>query len=152
MAVEHTEILQVFQGHISIRNIDLIITKLENDLKKGHYRTTFKFHEDISQFRMKKRYFNFAIFYGCRTYWDLRGFQGRIFIRNIDLIITNVENDLEVGHHNTTFKFHEDIPQFRMKARSLKFASPTSRTVSLHYVRRLTEVLADWKLQLSFDY
>ena len=50
-------------------------------------------------------------------------FQVRISTRNIDLIITKLENDLGIGYHHTTFKFHEDIPQFRMKTRSVKFAS-----------------------------
>ena len=62
MAAELTEIRQVFQGRISIRNIDLILTKLGNDLDIGQFHTTVRFHEDISIFKMKTRSFNFALF------------------------------------------------------------------------------------------
>ena len=55
-------ISHVFQWPISIRNIYLIVIKLENDLDVGHINTTVKFHEDISPFRVKTRSFDFAIF------------------------------------------------------------------------------------------
>ena len=123
MAAELTDIWHVFQWRISIEYIDL---------DKGHQHTTFKFHGDISPFRMKTRSFNFAIFYGCLTYWDLTCFSKAHFCKKFDLIITKPENDLDIGHHHTTFKFHDDISQFIMKTRSLKFASPTSQTASMH--------------------
>ena len=57
MAAELIEILHVFQWGISIRNIRVIITKLENDLDIGQFDTTVNFHVDIPQFRssMKTR-------------------------------------------------------------------------------------------------
>ena len=62
MAAELTGIGHVFQWRISIRSIDLIITKLENDLDIGPNNTTSKFHDDISAFRMKTGSFNFTFF------------------------------------------------------------------------------------------
>ena len=62
MATELTEILHVFQWPISIRNVDLILTKLENDLDIGQFDSTAKFHEDRSPFNMEMRSFNFTFF------------------------------------------------------------------------------------------
>ena len=109
-------------SRISIRNIDLITTRLENDLEIGHCNTICKFHEAISPFRMKTRSFNFAIFLWPPNFLRFDVFQRRISVTNIDQITTKLENDLEIGHHNTTFKFHEDISPFRIKMRSFNFA------------------------------
>ena len=74
---------------------------------------------------MKKRSFDFAMFFfGRQTYWDLKCFffQWRLSIKNIDLIITDIENDFDRGHINVTFKFYEDILPFRVKTGSFNFA------------------------------
>ena len=71
---------------------------------------------------MKTRAFDFAMFVMAA---ELTGiwyvFQQRIYIRNIDLIITKLENHLDTGHHNSNIYLLENISLFRVKMRSLKF-------------------------------
>ena len=38
------------------------MTKLDNDLDRGHINTAFKAHEDILPFGVKTKSFNFAMF------------------------------------------------------------------------------------------
>ena len=61
-AAELSGILHVFQWHISIRNIYLIITKLENEFDLYNHNNTAKSHEDIITYRLKTRSFKFDIF------------------------------------------------------------------------------------------
>ena len=49
-------------------------------------------------------------------------FQKRFYIRNIDLIITKLENDLDIGQLHIAVKFDEDIPPIMMKTRSFDCA------------------------------
>ena len=51
----------VLQEHISVRNIYLAITKLNNYVCQGYYHNTSKFVEDIKPFRVKMRSFKFGI-------------------------------------------------------------------------------------------
>ena len=66
-----TGIWYTFQLGISIRNINLIITKLENDPEIGHHQTIFKFHDHLG---WKWDHLILLFFYGRRTYWDLTCF------------------------------------------------------------------------------
>ena len=122
MAAELTENWHVFQWRISTRNVDLILTKLENDLDIGQFDSTVKFHEDISPLKMKLRSFILLFFMAAELTEIWHVFQWRISIRNIDLIITKLENDLDIGQFNFPVKFYQDILPFRMKTRSFNFA------------------------------
>ena len=116
-------IWHVSQEPISIRNIYLILTKLENDLDIGQFHITTKFHEDLSPFMMKTRSFDFDLFFnGPETLGIWHVFQERTSVRNIYLILTKLENDLHIGQFDTTAKFHEDILPFMTKTRSFDFA------------------------------
>ena len=79
----------------------------------------FTFNEDFLPFRRKTRSLNFAIFYGCRTYWDLTCFLKAHFYEKY---VPKLKNDLDIDQNHTALKFHEDIPPFRVKMRSLNFA------------------------------
>ena len=56
-------------------------------------------------------------------YWDLISyvFQQRIYIRNIDVILTKFEHYLRQGYCHNTSKFQEDISPFRMKLKARSF-------------------------------
>ena len=95
----------------------MVLTKLKIDLDIRQFDTTVKFRENISPFKMKMRSFNFAIFMAAELTEIWHVFQWCISIRNIDLIITKLENDLVIGQFDSTVKFHENIPPFKMKMR-----------------------------------
>ena len=43
-------------------------------------------------------------------------------MRNINLILNELENHIDAGHIDTTFKFYEDISPCRMKTGAFDFA------------------------------
>ena len=61
----------IFQQHISLRNINLIIPKLRYDLEDYQYNNFFQFHEDIPTFRIKSRQFKLfdMCFPGHKMFW-----------------------------------------------------------------------------------
>ena len=72
---------------------------------------------------MKIRAFDFALFcYGGQNHWDSICFQQCFSIRSIDLIITKLENHIDTGHIDTTFKFYEAISSYMMKIKAFDFA------------------------------
>ena len=118
-----SEIQYVLQQHNSIRDIYLIITKLENHIDRGPYNNTTIFLEDMSPYMMKIRSINLLCFFMAAELTGIgQVFQQRISIRIIDLIITKLKNNLRQGYYHSISKFHEHISPFRMKMRSFNFA------------------------------
>ena len=116
LAAKRSGISPVFQWHISIRNIHLIIINFQTWEKE----TTAKSHEDITTFRLKKKgSLKFNIFFlAAECSGILHVFQWHISIWNIHKIITKLDKELDLGDYNNTAKSHDDITTFRFFKKS----------------------------------